>query len=53
MITKQAEEKFSHKDELIKELNAIFDSVTDGLYITDGKGVTLRVNRAFEKITAI
>ncbi len=53
MIRNQIEGKLAHKEELIKELNAILNSVTDGLYITDGKGVTLRVNKAFEKITGI
>lgn len=41
------------KDELIKEMDIIFNSVTDGLYITDGQGITLRTNRAFEEISGI
>lgn len=53
MISNQIEGKLAHKEELIKELNAILNSVSDGLYITDGEGVTLRVNKAFEKITGI
>ena len=53
MGEKQLEGELARKEELIKELNAIFDSVTDGLYITDGDGVTLRINRAFEDITGI
>jgi len=36
-----------------KELAAIFDSSYDGLYITDGQGVTLRLNKAFERITGV
>jgi PAS domain S-box-containing protein/TyrR family helix-turn-helix protein len=36
-----------------KELDAIIDSSFDGLYITDGDGVTLRLNKAFERITGI
>jgi PAS domain S-box-containing protein len=36
-----------------KELDAIFDSSYDGLYITDGHGNTLRLNEAFERITGI
>jgi PAS domain S-box-containing protein len=42
-----------HKEELIKEMDVIFNSVTDGLYITDGHGTTLRTNKAFEEITGI
>jgi PAS domain S-box-containing protein len=38
---------------LTKELNMIFQSTYDGLYITDGQGVTLRVNRSWEKITGL
>ena len=49
----QLEGELARRDELIKELKAIFDSVTDGLYVTDGDGVTLKVNRAFEEITGI
>ena len=36
-----------------KELDAIFDSSYDGLYITDGHGNTLRLNEAFERITGV
>lgn len=36
-----------------KELDAIFDSSYDGLYITDGNGTTLRLNQAFERITGV
>jgi len=36
-----------------KELDAIFDSSYDGLYITDGQGKTLRLNQAFERITGV
>lgn len=39
--------------ELNEELNAIIESSFDGLYITDGQGVTLRLNKAFEKITGV
>jgi PAS domain S-box-containing protein len=38
---------------LTKELNMIFQSTYDGLYITDGQGITLRVNRSWEKITGL
>ncbi len=36
-----------------RELQAIVESAFDGLYITDGKGKTLRVNKGFERITGI
>ncbi|MCX6826873.1 MAG: sigma 54-interacting transcriptional regulator, partial [candidate division Zixibacteria bacterium] len=39
--------------ELNKELDAIIDSSFDGLYITDGNGLTLRLNRAYERITGM
>lgn len=39
--------------ELTKELDAIIDSSFDGLYITDGAGQTLRLNRAYERITGM
>jgi PAS domain S-box-containing protein len=39
--------------ELNEELDAIIESSFDGLYITDGKGVTLRLNKAFERITGV
>jgi len=43
----------SQREETIAELDAILESVSDGIYITDGEGCTLRVNSAFEKITGI
>ena len=39
--------------ELNDELNAIIESSYDGLYITDGKGTTLRVNKSFEMLSGI
>ncbi len=33
------------------ELDAIIESSFDGLYITDGQGYTIRVNKGFERIT--
>lgn len=35
------------------ELDAIFESSFDGLYITDGEGNTLRLNKGFERITGL
>ncbi len=39
--------------ELHEQLDAIIESSFDGLYITDGQGVTLRLNKAFEMISGI
>lgn len=39
--------------ELNREMDAIIESSYDGLYLTDGKGVTLRLNEAFEKLTGV
>jgi PAS domain S-box-containing protein len=36
---------------LHQELDAIIESSHDGLYVTDGQANTLRVNRAYERIT--
>ena len=38
---------------LNKELEAIFESSYDGLYITDGNAKTIRVNSAYERITGL
>lgn len=39
--------------ELHEQLDAIIESSFDGLYITDGQGITLRLNKAFEMISGI
>jgi PAS domain S-box-containing protein len=39
--------------ELNKELEAIIDSVYEGLYITDGQANTLRINKAYTRLTGI
>ncbi len=48
-------EKVSRELEYVKELNAemdaIIDSSFDGLYITDGNGITIRINKAIKRIT--
>jgi len=38
---------------LRKELEAIFESSYDGLYITDGNAKTIRVNSSYERITGL
>ncbi|GAB6181299.1 sigma-54-dependent Fis family transcriptional regulator [Desulfotomaculum defluvii] len=50
-------EKISRELETVKDLNeelqAIIESSFDGLYVTDGNGLTLRLNKAYERITGI
>ena len=36
-----------------RELEEIIDACSDGIYVTDGEGVTLRVNPACERITGL
>ncbi|WP_428562727.1 MAG: sigma 54-interacting transcriptional regulator [Solidesulfovibrio sp. DCME] len=36
-----------------REMRAVIDSSFDGIFITDGEGITLLVNRAYERITGI
>jgi PAS domain S-box-containing protein len=38
---------------LTKELDAIINSSYDGLYVTDGKANTIRVNKAYERISGL
>ncbi|MBM7622625.1 sigma-54-dependent Fis family transcriptional regulator [Sporohalobacter salinus] len=49
----QISEELKTVKNLNKELDAIIESVSDGLYITDGYGDTIRINSAYEKITGI
>lgn len=49
----QISKELKYVKELNEELDAIIDSSFDGLYITDGEGITLRLNKAFEMITGI
>ncbi|MCB2192103.1 MAG: sigma 54-interacting transcriptional regulator [Deltaproteobacteria bacterium] len=39
--------------ELTSELDAIIESSFDGIYVTDGEGRTIRVNKAYERITGL
>lgn len=39
--------------ELVAELEAVFHSSYDGIFITDGKGIVTRLNKAYERITGI
>jgi len=36
-----------------KELEAVIESSYDGIYITDGEGNTLRINKSYERITGL
>lgn len=38
---------------LHKELDAIFESSYDGLYVTDGDANTIRVNKSYERLTGL
>lgn len=40
-------------EELAVELNAIFESSYDGIYVTDSEGYTLRVNSSYQRITGL
>jgi PAS domain S-box-containing protein len=46
-------EELNSVKNLNKQLDAIIESVSDGIYITDGNGDTLRINSSYEKITGI
>ena len=46
-------QELNYVKELNKELDAIVESSYDGLFITDGNGITLRYNKAFEQLTLI
>ncbi len=50
---KKYKQELKYYKELQEEFNAIFQSSYDGIYIVDGKGVTLRLNPACERIEGI
>lgn len=45
--------KLYHANQKIEMLNEIIENLSDGIYITDGKGKTLRVNRTYEKMSGL
>ncbi len=45
--------ELSYVKALIHELEAIINSSYDGIFITDGQGVVLRCNEAYERMTGI
>ncbi len=46
-------QELEYTKKLNRELDTIIESVTNGLYITDGEGYTTRINSTYEKITGI
>lgn len=49
----EVSKELNYVKNLNKELDAIIESVSDGIYITNGNGDTLRINSSYEKITGI
>jgi PAS domain S-box-containing protein len=50
----ELERRLEHsEDRRQRELAAVFESSFDGLYISDGEGNTLRINKAFERILGV
>ena len=45
--------QLSKYQKLHEELEAIFESSYDGIYVTDGNAKTLRVNKSYERITGL
>lgn len=45
--------ELAHTRQIVLELDAIIESSFDGIYVCDGTGRTIRVNRAYERITGI
>ena len=50
-------EKLSHQldtvKDIVKDLNAVIESVDDGIVVANGQGYILRVNNAYQKMTGI
>ena len=44
---------FGSLQEAYDRLDAIIENSYDGIYITDGQAITLRINRAYETITGM
>lgn len=49
----QVVDELKSANKLTKKLDTVLDSSYDGIYITDGNAITMRVNRAYERITGI
>lgn len=50
---KELEDELKQSKKITVKLDAVLDSSYDGIYITDGNAVTIRVNKAYERITGI
>ena len=48
-----SQDRLRNLEALNQELNAIIESSYDGLWITNGEGVTLRVNKSYENFSGI
>ena len=46
-------DELAKSKKLSKKLDTILESSYDGIYLTDGQGVTIMVNKAYERITGI
>ncbi|HWR06604.1 sigma-54 interaction domain-containing protein [Sporomusa sp.] len=51
--SKKIPSELDSSKELLKELETIIGSSYDGMFITDGNGIVLRLNDAYERITGI
>lgn len=49
----KAVEDLNAAKKLSKKLDTVLDSSYDGIFITDGEGITMWVNKAYERITGI
>lgn len=49
----QVVEELKNANKLTRKLDTVLDSSYDGIYITDGNAITMRVNKAYERITGI
>jgi PAS domain S-box-containing protein len=52
-ILENTSSELNYVKSLMHEQEAIINSSYDGMFITDGKGVVLRLNRAYERLTGI
>lgn len=50
---KELREKVNKLNELNRELDMIIDGCSDGIYVTDGEGTTLRMNSACHQLTGL
>ncbi len=53
LAEKRARQKIENLEQQNRELKAIIEFSTDGLYVTDGEGRTLLINQAYKDITGL